>query len=580
MKVYQVDLTDFDRFERERKEAFPHNVCTVADSRPPAPLEEIELVIIMPGSGRARVKARAVNTLGPNAFVAEFLSALTLNGVHLAGPRPAPARAATREQESDFPPTVRQAPGPAMAPAAKPAPHVDQPSREPARPVVPVPALKPKSASQPAPVAASPTAEASRSAAVASGPAARPVATPQASEAPEVTPQKVEPVPRPKPYVRIADQPGASLAGNDAPQRRSYTPLQPEPEAEQKKTIKVSDVIRQAMMALDGLGAPEAQVTGVSSEEPNRSTAVDVGAVAAATPAGEALHSPSVLPPAAALPPTAQASIIAQGSGAVPPEESEPDLPLPDLRFAAKSIATPFRGDSLFAPLPPGSPEVPKVNAWDGLFPWSGKSAVEDSGAFVSPVTGSFTSPFAAGNTSQSVLSGWDGRGSSASFVAGEVSGTFVSSNTDSGITGVGQNTNPAISIDITPEQIAAMSPGALESLAKGGDQEERKALMEHGSPGIHAFVFMNPSITFDEVKDYARRPSLAPEALRLIATTPRWRTDRGIVAALIKNPSTPAYLLGSLLKSLRPEDWRIIASSTKLPPAAVAAAKELLRQN
>jgi len=158
-------------------------------------------------------------------------------------------------------------------------------------------------------------------------------------------------------------------------------------------------------------------------------------------------------------------------------------------------------------------------------------------------------------------------------------SGTFPSLSSDSLPALVPEE---AASSDDLPQVRVDMSSLSLtqqQEKAQLGNQKERRQILEQGDPSVHVLVFLNQGITKEEVATYARYPHLAPAALRLIASTGEWRTDRQVVTSLLKNASLPQDVAQAILAPLKAETLQMIANTDKLPAAITAIARGLLQQ-
>lgn len=151
----------------------------------------------------------------------------------------------------------------------------------------------------------------------------------------------------------------------------------------------------------------------------------------------------------------------------------------------------------------------------------------------------------------------------------------------DSGFTSSAQLASPSASSFETLQgvEVSGLSLSQQQALASTGDRNVRERLLQAGDPGVHVLVLLNSAITLDEVRDYASRPTLSADALRLIATTAEWRSDRGVFVALVKNPATPPDAAQAMLKSLKPDSLRVLSQSPAVPETMRNAARELLQQ-
>jgi len=125
-------------------------------------------------------------------------------------------------------------------------------------------------------------------------------------------------------------------------------------------------------------------------------------------------------------------------------------------------------------------------------------------------------------------------------------------------------------------DRVAALPLAQKIQLALSGDRDARIVLLRDQQKPLHAHVLRNPRITLEEVAFAARLPSLAPDALKLIAGHRDWTRDPGICTALVRNHATPVPVAVQLLTRVPIQELKALARGGGRP-ALVQAARKLV---
>jgi hypothetical protein len=124
-------------------------------------------------------------------------------------------------------------------------------------------------------------------------------------------------------------------------------------------------------------------------------------------------------------------------------------------------------------------------------------------------------------------------------------------------------------------DQIREMSSNEKMQLALKGDRNARQLLLKDVNKGIQPFLLQNPRITIDEIRYIAGYRQVNPDVLVTIAAHRDWGQNQGVLAALVRNPKTPAPTAVKLLDRLPPAELRRLAKSSEVPRAVQTAARK-----
>jgi hypothetical protein len=124
-------------------------------------------------------------------------------------------------------------------------------------------------------------------------------------------------------------------------------------------------------------------------------------------------------------------------------------------------------------------------------------------------------------------------------------------------------------------DRIKAMSSQEKMQLALHGDRAARLLLLKDVNKTVQTFLLQNPRITIDEIRYIAGYRQANPDVLATIAAHRDWSQNANVVAALVRNPKTPAMAAVKLLDRVAPAELRRLAKSAEVPRAVQAAARK-----
>jgi hypothetical protein len=135
----------------------------------------------------------------------------------------------------------------------------------------------------------------------------------------------------------------------------------------------------------------------------------------------------------------------------------------------------------------------------------------------------------------------------------------------------------PAVQPDdkLLYDQIREMSSNEKMQLALKGDRNARLLLLKDVNKGVQPFLLQNPRITIDEIRYIAGYRQANPDVLVTIAGHRDWGQNQGVLAALVRNPKTPAPTAVKLLDKIAPGELRRLAKSGEVPRAVQTAARK-----
>ncbi|HOD06978.1 MAG TPA: hypothetical protein PKG98_02660 [Myxococcota bacterium] len=125
--------------------------------------------------------------------------------------------------------------------------------------------------------------------------------------------------------------------------------------------------------------------------------------------------------------------------------------------------------------------------------------------------------------------------------------------------------------------RIREMSTIEKQKLARQGKRVARRILVRDNDKTVHKFIFFNPDVQLDEVIEYTRWASLAPDAIEFIASSRAWMESRDVIFNIVKNPSTPIELAVRYVLKLSPGEWRMLARPGVVRPPIMNQARKLL---
>lgn len=115
--------------------------------------------------------------------------------------------------------------------------------------------------------------------------------------------------------------------------------------------------------------------------------------------------------------------------------------------------------------------------------------------------------------------------------------------------------------------------------LALKGNREDRLVLVRDPCKVVQRAVLQSPQVTEREVESFAAMASLSDEALRVIASSRKYRKNYAITRALSFNPKTPLEIGLHLLPHLKPQDLKLMTSNKNVADTLRTAAYRLQRQ-
>jgi hypothetical protein len=139
----------------------------------------------------------------------------------------------------------------------------------------------------------------------------------------------------------------------------------------------------------------------------------------------------------------------------------------------------------------------------------------------------------------------------------------------------------PPLQLSAEPEdallydRIKAMSSQEKMQLALHGDRAARLLLLKDVNRTVQTFLLQNPRITIDEIRYIAGYRQANPDVLATIAAHRDWGQNANVVAALVRNPKTPAMAAVKLLDRVAPAELRRLAKGAEVPRAVQAAARK-----
>jgi hypothetical protein len=113
--------------------------------------------------------------------------------------------------------------------------------------------------------------------------------------------------------------------------------------------------------------------------------------------------------------------------------------------------------------------------------------------------------------------------------------------------------------------------------LAMRGSREQRAVLVRDPNRLVASAVLSSPRLTETEVEAFARMGNVAEEVLRTIGTTRKWVRNYGVVAALVRNPRTPAAISMPMVSRLNERDLKGLSVDRNVPEALRIAARKFV---
>lgn len=127
------------------------------------------------------------------------------------------------------------------------------------------------------------------------------------------------------------------------------------------------------------------------------------------------------------------------------------------------------------------------------------------------------------------------------------------------------------------PEVLATMPVIQRMKLAMRGTREQRARLIRDSNKLVAAAVLSSPKLTESEVEGFAKMANLAEDILRIVAMNRAWTKNYNVVAALARNPKTPAALAMGFLQRLNDRDLKMISMDRNASEAVRLAARKFV---
>lgn len=116
--------------------------------------------------------------------------------------------------------------------------------------------------------------------------------------------------------------------------------------------------------------------------------------------------------------------------------------------------------------------------------------------------------------------------------------------------------------------------------LAMRGTREQRAVLIRDPNKLVAAAVLSSPRLTETEIEAFARMANVSEDVLRTIAANRQWTRNYAVVAALARNPKTPATISMPLVGRLNERDLKTLSVDRNVPEGLRIAARKLVVTN
>jgi hypothetical protein len=124
--------------------------------------------------------------------------------------------------------------------------------------------------------------------------------------------------------------------------------------------------------------------------------------------------------------------------------------------------------------------------------------------------------------------------------------------------------------------RIGQMNTAQRVMQALRGNREERLLLVRDRSPLVVRAVMLSPKLNEIDVERIAGMRATNEEALRIIASRPRWLRRYGVLHNLAFNPKTPAGIALQLIRRLSQRDLGLISRDRGVSETVRRVAKDL----
>jgi hypothetical protein len=127
---------------------------------------------------------------------------------------------------------------------------------------------------------------------------------------------------------------------------------------------------------------------------------------------------------------------------------------------------------------------------------------------------------------------------------------------------------------------LSSLTVAERMKLAMRGTREQRSVLIRDPNRLVAAAVLSSPKLTETEIEAFARMANVSEEVLRTIAGNRQWTRNYAVVAALARNPKTPATISMPLVGRLNERDLRMLSVDRNVPEGLRIAARKLVVTN
>ena len=142
--------------------------------------------------------------------------------------------------------------------------------------------------------------------------------------------------------------------------------------------------------------------------------------------------------------------------------------------------------------------------------------------------------------------------------------------------TPVWQLIDPTLDVPLRRQVGALAVPDRLR-LAKQANRPVRNILIRDVEKRVHVSVLKNPKISDEEIFEYTAIPTLAPNALRWVASQPKYARRPEVRMNLIMNPAMPKDTAVKLMSSLNAGQLMRVMKSPKAREAIQRVARRKL---
>ena len=118
-------------------------------------------------------------------------------------------------------------------------------------------------------------------------------------------------------------------------------------------------------------------------------------------------------------------------------------------------------------------------------------------------------------------------------------------------------------------ERLAGLAVGEKIAIGRGGSAAVISALRHDPTPRVVGALLENPRLTEGLLVPLAASDAAAPQALALVAASPRWGSRPTVRYALCRNPGTPLASTLAMLPMLTKRELEAVAHDPRLPAPA-----------